>query len=268
LISHNKYLKIWQSNHKIVCAKPFPSKDVKPEEQIALEYLHKISRDVLYEPDGKIPPDFKLDHIIAVEVRRLNKNIFVGQFRKGLEQNQHSLRDGLSETIREFDSPIPVDNYRIALRIARPTPKIKKLKSIARKKLRSFLENKPEMPFEIKLSDNVSLILSKKSRKSSKVFHISVFSDKESCGWTAPDYVENINFCISEKTKRIQKYKFKYPEWWLVLVDFLAGGIREPERIFVIQHISKGSDWKKIIIIHPETKQEILKIGSSDFIAE
>ena len=241
---------------------------MKKEEQIALDYLHKISRDIVYEPDHKIPPDFKLNQIIAVEVRRLNKNIFVGQSRKGLEQDQHSLRDGLSETAGEFDSPIPVNNYRIALRIARPTPKIKKLKSIARKELRSFLENKPEMPFEIKLADNVSMILSKESRKSQKVFHISVFSDKESCGWIAPDYMENINHCILEKTKRIQKYKLKYAEWWLVLVDFLAGGIREPERAFVIQHINKGPDWKKIIIIHPETKQEILKIGSSALMAE
>ena len=241
---------------------------MKREEQIALDYLHIISRDVVYEPDGKIPPDFKLNHIIAVEVRRLNKNIFGRKFPKGLEQDQHSLVDGLSAIIREFDSPIPADNYRIKLRISRPTPKINKLKSVAKKELGSFLKNKPEMPFEIKLSDNVSIILSKDNRKSPKVFHIAVISDQGHCGWTAPDYVENINFCISEKTIRIQKYKFKYPEWWLVLVDFLAGGIGEPERTFVIQHINKGSDWKKIIIIHPETKQEILKIGSSDFIAE
>lgn len=241
---------------------------MKREEQIALDYLNIISNDVVYEPDGRIPPDFKLNQIIAVKVRRLNKNINVGRFRKGLEQSQHSLVDGLSEIIREFDSPIPKDNYRIKLRISRPTPKIKKLKSVVKKELWNFLENRPEMPFEIKLSDNVSIILSKEKRESSKVFHIAIISDQGRCGWTAPDYLENINFCISEKTKRIQKYKSKYPEWWLVLVDFLAGGIGEPERTFVIQHINKGSDWKKIIVIHPETKQEILKIGSSAFIAE
>jgi len=241
---------------------------VKIEEEIVQEYLHKISTDVVHEPDGKIPPDFKLNQIIAIEVRRLNKNLFAGQFSKGLEEDQHSLVDGLSEIIKEFDSPIPADNYGIELRISRPTPKINKLKSAARKELRSFLENKPNMPFEIKLSANVSIILSKDNRKSLKVFHIAVISDQGHCGWTAPDYVENINFCILEKTTRIQKYKFKYPEWWLVLIDSLAVGIKEPEKTFVIQHIIKGADWKKIIVIHPETKKENLVIGSSDFIAE
>jgi len=57
---------------------------VKIEEEIVQEYLHKISTDVVHEPDGKIPPDFKLNQIIAIEVRRLNKNLFAGQFSKGL----------------------------------------------------------------------------------------------------------------------------------------------------------------------------------------
>jgi hypothetical protein len=233
---------------------------MKKEEKIAKAYLETLSSDVVYEPDGKIPPDFRLNQIVAVEVRRLNKNIFVGKLGKGLEQDQHSLVDGLSEIIREFDSPILTDNYRIKLRISRPTPKIKNLKSVAKKRLRSFLENIPEMPFEIKLSSNISIVLTKDNRKSTRVFHIAVVTDLGSCGWTAPDYMENINFCVLEKTERIQKYKFKYPEWWLVLVDFLAAGIEEPEKTFVIQHIIKGAHWKKIIVIHPETKKEILKI--------
>jgi hypothetical protein len=54
----------------------------------------------------------------------------------------------------------------------------------------------------------------------------------------------------------------------LVLVDFLVRGIGEPEKSAVIQHVNKGANWKKIIVIHPETKKEILKIGSSDLILD
>jgi len=46
------------------------------EEEIAQAYLHTISNDVVLWPDGRtVPPDFKLNQIIAVEVRRLGKNI-------------------------------------------------------------------------------------------------------------------------------------------------------------------------------------------------
>jgi len=74
-------------------------------------------------------------------------------------------------------------------------------------------------------------------------------------------YIENINHCIAEKTQKIQRYKDKYQEWWLVLVDFLVGGIGEPERTIVIQNIINIYDWKKVIVIHPVTLKEILKIG-------
>lgn len=49
-------------------------------------------------------------------------------------------------------------------------------------------------------------------------------------------------------------------------MDFLVGGIGEPEKTAVIQNINLGTDWKKLIIIHPETNKDILKIGSSDLI--
>jgi frataxin-like iron-binding protein CyaY len=49
---------------------------MKEEEEIAQAYLHTISNDVVLWPDGRnVPPDFKLNQIIAVEVRRFSKNI-------------------------------------------------------------------------------------------------------------------------------------------------------------------------------------------------
>ena len=42
------------------------------DEQIAESYLESLELGaVIYEPDGKVPPDFLVDRRIAVEVRRL-----------------------------------------------------------------------------------------------------------------------------------------------------------------------------------------------------
>lgn len=241
---------------------------MKKEEQIALDYLNTISNDVVYEPDGKIPPDFKLNQIIAVEVRRLNQNVLVGKKPRGIEQEQIRLYQALARLVREFDSPIPTNNFLISLDFKRPIGKISNIESVAKRRLSSFLQNKPATPFEIKLSSNVSITVIGANRKGPAVFHIGSESDWDSSGWVGPLYADNINRCIAEKTKKIQAYKSKYSEWWLVLVDFLAGGIGEPERTFIIQRINKGSDWKKIAVIDPETKKEILKIGLSDFIVK
>ncbi len=240
---------------------------MKKEEKIAKAYLETLSNDVVYEPDCNIPPDFKLNQIIAVEVRRLNQNILVGKKPRGIEQEQIRLYRALARVFSEFDSPIPTENFRISLDFKRPVGRISNIESVAKRKLSSFLQNKPATPFEIKLSPNISITVIRANRKSPAVFRIGIESDRDSGGWVGPLYADNINLCIAEKTKKIQAYKSKYFEWWLVLVDFLAGGIGEPEKTFVVQHINKGVDWEKIIVIHPETKEEILKIGSSDFIA-
>ena len=43
------------------------------DEKIVYKYLQSLGyTDIIYEPDGNIPPDFLIDDTIAVEVRRLN----------------------------------------------------------------------------------------------------------------------------------------------------------------------------------------------------
>jgi len=241
---------------------------MKKEEKIAKDYLGIISNDVVFEPDGNIPPDFKLNQVIAVEVRRLNKNIFGSIKPKGIEQEEIPLIRALSKVFREFASPIPIERYRIKLRFSRPIGKISNIEAAAKSGLSIFLQNKPATPFEIALSRNVSITIYRANRKSTEIFYIGILSDRDSGGWVAPIYIENINHCIAEKTNKIQYFKSKYSEWWLILVDFLLGGIGEPEKTNVIRHINKGADWKKIVIIHPETKKEILKIGSSNFVTD
>jgi hypothetical protein len=52
---------------------------MKSEERIAENYLTSLGfENVVFEPDGNIPPDFFVDDRIAVEVRRLNQHFFEG----------------------------------------------------------------------------------------------------------------------------------------------------------------------------------------------
>jgi hypothetical protein len=47
------------------------------KEKIAQNYLVSLGfKDIVFEPDGNIPPDFAVEGKIAVEVRRLNQNYF------------------------------------------------------------------------------------------------------------------------------------------------------------------------------------------------
>jgi hypothetical protein len=56
-------------------------------EKLVFAYLSgKGFTDVVYEPDGNIPPDFLVDRRVAVEVRRLNQNEATESGHGGLEE--------------------------------------------------------------------------------------------------------------------------------------------------------------------------------------
>lgn len=234
---------------------------MKREEKIALDYLRTDSDDVIYEPDGNTPPDFLLNHITAIEVRRLSKNIFYGNSVKSIEQDGIRLRHALARVLREFDTKTATDNYWIYLKYSRPIGRLSEVISKAKLGLTNFVEKKPQTAHEIKLSHNVSFSIIKANRKSSQVFRIGMESDLDNGGFVASMYMENINHCIKEKTKKIQSYRYKYADWWLILVDFLVGTIGEPEITTVLRNINKPNSWRKIIVINPETKKEIISLS-------
>ena len=60
---------------------------IKKSEQWAYEYLvDRGFADLIYEPDGNVPPDFLIDGYIAVEARRLNQNEESTGGYRGLEE--------------------------------------------------------------------------------------------------------------------------------------------------------------------------------------
>jgi hypothetical protein len=74
------------------------------QEQIVKEYLEsKGYTDIVYEPDGNIPPDFLVDNKIAIEVRRLNQNFVAEGESKGLEEVEIPLYHTIVKIVSEFD---------------------------------------------------------------------------------------------------------------------------------------------------------------------
>ena len=56
-------------------------------EKVVFQYLKSRGFiNIVYEPDGNIPPDFTIDGRNAVEVRRLNENEKTTTGHRGLEE--------------------------------------------------------------------------------------------------------------------------------------------------------------------------------------
>jgi len=61
----------------------------------------------------------------------------------------------------------------------------------------------------------------------------------------------NIRICVTEKTRKIECVRAKYPEWWLVLVDHIGYGIDERDHEKVRQLFQFEHSWDKIVLVNP-----------------
>ena len=73
------------------------------DEQIAERYLKSLDKgEVVFEPDGRVPPDFLVDRRIAVEVRRLNQHYDAGGKFRGVEQDSIPLQQSLENLLESL----------------------------------------------------------------------------------------------------------------------------------------------------------------------
>src|SRR5213595_1852143 len=97
-------------------------------EGIVSEYLsHRGFRDVVYEPDGNVPPDFLVDGRIAVEVRRLNQHERIGDVPRGLEQTSIPLDRLVIRILESMGPPTVGMSWFVSYSFRRPLPSKKVL---------------------------------------------------------------------------------------------------------------------------------------------
>lgn len=90
-------------------------------ERIASEYLSSRGfRDIVYEPDGNVSPDFLINGCIAVEVRRLNQNEETADGWRGLEETAIPLQAKISRLLGDLGSSDGGDSWYVAYSFRRP----------------------------------------------------------------------------------------------------------------------------------------------------
>ncbi len=221
------------------------------EEKIAESYLRALETgDVIFEPDGNIPPDFSINNCIGVEVRRLNQHFFDGNNPTGLEQLEISIWNIFIDVLRSFDKYFQGESYWVGIDFQRPLDSsMKKLKTQMKGALASFIKEKPNLPYEIQVNEQVGFYIFHSEPQTDQLFREAGRSDMDAGGFVVSIYIENINHCISDKNRKIGHAFSKYEEWWLLLIDTMAGGLGKDEVFEVKKHVTKLGNFDTLLII-------------------
>jgi hypothetical protein len=231
-------------------------------EKIVANFLaHRGYIDVVYEPDGGVPPDFLVDGRIAVEVRRLNENYEVGTGYQGLEEIRIPLRLKVKRLALSLGPPTHDSSWFVFFRFGRPVEPWKTLKPKVRGALEGFINAITHQKTSVALGNGFELEIFRASNPHPTFYVMAGCSDDESGGLLVEDVARNLRICISEKTKKIANVRSKYAEWWLVLVDHIAYGCLDDfDRKQLQDQVFLKHDWKKIILVDPQDHTRTFEI--------
>jgi len=222
-------------------------------ERVVHEYL--VSRGlgpVVYEPDGKVPPDFLVDGRVAVEVRRLNQNEETAEGHRGLEETSKPLNSLMQKALASLGPPISGASWFVFYTYRRPLPGRKELEG----KIRRALEEIRHVPnleeVEINVTSRFRLNFRRASRVHSNLFVLGGSSDHDSGGFLVAEMARNLQLCIAEKNLKVSKVRSRYSEWWLALEDRIGyGDLDEGDQDKLRQMIRCDGPWSKIILVNP-----------------
>jgi len=226
-------------------------------EKLVESYLKGIFSDVRYEPDGNVPPDFLADNRVAVEVRRLNQNHDDGGGKgpRGLEETAIPILCRVRDYLTGLGpARASGQSWYVSYRFGRPMPAWKELERELDSILVPFMAKNNPQPFEkrLNLTSEFSIKVFRASGAKPTFFRLSDYSDQQSGGWVISELETNLQHCIKDKTTKIQKYRHRYDEWWLVLPDHISFALDDLEREFFVDQVALHlGGFDKVILLDP-----------------
>ncbi|HEY9033006.1 MAG TPA: hypothetical protein VIN71_03630 [Pseudomonadales bacterium] len=224
-------------------------------EQIVRSWLQQQGyQQIVYEPDGNVTPDFVLDGRIAVEVRRLNLNTI--EHRAGrADVAPSALCAGLQALLAELSvSSTSEQSWLLDVRYRSRQPDWSALRPVLARALADFAcAGSPRQGIVFSNDDMVIAALARSPRSQQNEFVLLRCQPSETP--LATLLLENIRYCSNEKLAKIARVRDKYPQWWLVLVNYLSVDIS-----VLAGHGSIGHDWDRIVLLTPDDPQKTLEL--------
>ena len=206
-------------------------------------------RELEFEPDGNVPPDFLVRGEVAVEVRRLNQNEKTPDGSRGVQTKP--TRQFVSKFVKTIGPPAPEESWWVRVTMLREPASPKSWKRSTRSVLAAFLKcpDRHDAHTHRFTVDGLRLELSRANGPHSSVFVLASFVDRRAGGFVLCELIENIRICVEEKREKIRQYRDTYPEWWLILVDRVHGPLEPDEEQELRSRVRVPPDWDRVVVV-------------------
>lgn len=220
-------------------------------------------KNIVYEPDGNVPPDFIVDERVAVEVRRLNQSIEINGKVEGLEELAIPLWKQLRAFFQTFPTPPHANSWHVFYSFRRPISPWRKLRPKIAEILQSFVLSPPaDDALDVQVEPGFRMRFSRASKAYPTYFVLGGNTDHESGGFMLAEMEKWIQYYVNEKTKKIKPFRRLYGEWWLIMVDYIGYGLEGLDIDMFQDQVTVLHDWDRLIIVNPRNPTNYFEIAS------
>lgn len=197
------------------------------EEQLVINNLiYQGFKNIIFEPDGNVPPDILLNGKTAIEVRRLNQNQKIGNSFKGLEQDEFLVHGILKGVFKDVSDKNYETSAFVCYYFNRPIPPKKEIKKYVHKileKHKAYIKEEKEYEY----NEYFKIRVFPSNVKLDQQYKYGMSGDRDSGGFIVGLIYENLKLIINEKETKTNKFRNKYNEWWLAVVDTIGYGLSD-----------------------------------------
>jgi hypothetical protein len=236
---------------------------MKHEESIVQDFLRQLGCSAItYEPDGNVPPDFSVGQTTGVEARRLNQLHIDGSGKiVGLEQADMALWSRMNSFINNYSVPTRgPQTYGVFYTFSRPIPKWSTVKTELDSEFGNFLNGSRPNPYKATLPCGIGIRIFDWKRDKGSIFRFAGSSDEQSGGYIVGNLQFSLQWAISEKQAKISKFRYKYSEWWLVLVDYVSLGTDEHDRRQLFDGWGIQHAFDKVYVVNPHDVKDFFEV--------
>jgi hypothetical protein len=201
-------------------------------ERHVLEYLSsKGFGNIVYEPDGNVPPDFLVDGRIAVEARRLNQHTKDETDPRGLEEVAIPRNAQFRRLLASFGPPTDGVSWFVSYSLRRPVRPWKELEPHLRVALEIFLRDHDARRMEI--ARDFRIRFDRASQPHEQVFLLGGWTDGGSGGFVVSELQRNITICIADKNRKVATVRtnIRNGGWHSWTISAMASSMSRTENI-------------------------------------
>ncbi|MDI6711613.1 MAG: hypothetical protein QMD96_00080 [Anaerosomatales bacterium] len=89
---------------------------------------------------------------------------------------------------------------------------------------------------------------------------VATVIDEDLGGFLGSELRRSLDSAIRKKSAKTARYRWRYQEWWLILIDFVSYGLRGGDQHEQLLMPPLVHDWDRVVIVNPLDISQYLEL--------